>query len=178
MITQRGIPFARRVIVSVFLSLVTLSLSLQAGVVEERPNIVIILADDQGYGDIKALHSACPISTPNMDRLCAEGAVFTEAYSPSAFCAPSRYSLLTGRYTWRTYVKIGFPQHNFGSGPVPDPLPPYPTTERMTVQRMLAKLGYRPPCTPALRGISYSPFLLSTDASGACEVRHELILPN
>ena len=132
-----------RYIAAVLLAVLCGVLCAWAGVVEKRPNIVIILADDQGYGDIKALHSACPISTPNMDRLCAEGAVFTEAYSPSAFCAPSRYSLLTGRYTWRTYVKIGFPQHNFGSGPVPDPLPPYPTTERMTVQRMLAKLGYR-----------------------------------
>jgi len=110
-----------------------------------RPSVVVIIADDQGYGDIRALHPACAVETPNMDRLVAEGADLTEAYSASAFCTPSRYALLTGRYTWRTYAKIGFPQDplNFAPAPVPDPLPPYPSLERATLPRLLAELGYR-----------------------------------
>ena len=127
--------------------LIALSTLSSSVVTEEpnRPNVVVILADDQGYGDVQALNPDCGVATPNTDRLCAEGTVFREAYSGSAFCTPSRYSLLTGRYAWRTYAKIGFPQDplNFAPDPVPDPLPPFPSTERATIPKMLASLGYR-----------------------------------
>ena len=70
------------------------------------PNVVFILADDMGYGDIHALApKTCQIPTPELDRLAAGGMTFTEAHSGSAVCTPTRYGLLTGRYAWRTRLK-------------------------------------------------------------------------
>ena len=74
---------------------------------ESRPNIVIILADDMGYGDIQAYNSSSRIPTPHLDKLAADGMRFTDAHSPSAVCTPTRYGLLTGRYAWRTRLKSG-----------------------------------------------------------------------
>ena len=71
------------------------------------PNVVLILADDLGYGDVHALNPESDLPTPNLDRLAAEGMVFTDAHSPSAVCTPTRYGLLTGRYCWRTALKSG-----------------------------------------------------------------------
>jgi len=71
------------------------------------PNIVYILADDLGYGDVQALNPEGKIPTPNLDRLASEGRVFTNAHTPSAVCTPTRYGLLTGRYPWRTRLKDG-----------------------------------------------------------------------
>ena len=65
-----------------------------------KPNIVLILADDLGYGDL-GCYGATKIKTPNMDRLAAEGLRFTQGYAPSSTCTPSRFSLLTGEYAWR-----------------------------------------------------------------------------
>ena len=65
-----------------------------------RPNIVVILADDLGYGDL-GCYGATAIKTPNIDQLAAGGRRFTRGYAPSATCTPSRYSLLTGEYAWR-----------------------------------------------------------------------------
>lgn len=65
-----------------------------------RPNIIVILMDDLGYGDTSA-YGATTIQTPNMDRLAAEGVRFTQGYATSATCTPSRYALLTGRYPWK-----------------------------------------------------------------------------
>src|SRR5689334_23480143 len=65
-----------------------------------RPNIIVILADDLGYGDL-GCYGATKVKTPNVDRLAGEGVRFTDAYSTSATCTPSRYSLLTGQYAWR-----------------------------------------------------------------------------
>ncbi len=67
----------------------------------ERPNIVLILADDMGYGDLSCLNDASGIDTPHMDRLAAEGMAFTDAHASSSVCTPSRYGILTGRYAWR-----------------------------------------------------------------------------
>jgi len=72
-----------------------------------RPNIVIILADDLGYGDPSCYNQASLIATPNIDRLAAEGMRFTDAHSPSAVCTPTRYGILTGRYCWRSRLKKG-----------------------------------------------------------------------
>ncbi len=72
-----------------------------------RPNILYILADDLGYGDVRALNPAGKIATPNLDRLAAAGMIFTEAHSSSAVCTPTRYGLLTGRYNWRSRLKNG-----------------------------------------------------------------------
>ncbi len=73
----------------------------------ENPNIIIILADDMGYGDLKAFNSASEIPTPNLNKLSQEGVMFTDAHTPSSICTPTRYALLTGRYCWRSSLKRG-----------------------------------------------------------------------
>lgn len=98
------------------------------------PSIVLILADDLGYGDVSALATDSALATPNIDRLAEEGALFSDAHSPSAVCTPTRYGLLTGRYAWRTRLKSGV----LGgySKPLLEP-------ERSTVASRLAAAGYR-----------------------------------
>lgn len=71
------------------------------------PNIIYILADDLGYGDLKSLNPKSKIPTPNMDRLVAAGVHFTDAHSNSAVCTPTRYGILTGRYAFRSSLKEG-----------------------------------------------------------------------
>jgi arylsulfatase A len=97
-----------------------------------HPNIVFIMADDMGYGDL-GCYGATKIPTPNMDRVAAEGMRFTDAHSSSAVCTPSRYSVLTGRYCWRSsrkaFVGGGF------SLPLIDPA-------RLTVASLLKANGY------------------------------------
>ncbi|MDO6721362.1 arylsulfatase [Psychrosphaera sp. 1_MG-2023] len=72
-----------------------------------KPNIVIIFADDMGFGDIQSYNTDSLVPTPNLNALASEGMKFTDAHSSSAVCTPSRYSLLTGRYAWRTALKKG-----------------------------------------------------------------------
>jgi len=74
---------------------------------DELPNIVLILADDMGSGDIQAYNPDSKIPTPYLNRMASEGIRFTDAHSPSAVCTPTRYGLLTGRYSWRTRLKKG-----------------------------------------------------------------------
>jgi len=69
------------------------------------PNIVVILADDLGVGDIQAHYPTNKIPTPYLDKLAREGITFTDAHSPSAVCSPTRYGFLTGRYCWRTRMQ-------------------------------------------------------------------------
>ena len=78
-------------------------MSLHAQGTPSRPNIIFILADDLGYGDLSS-YGATAIQTPNIDRLAEEGVLFTDAHSPSSVCTPTRYGLLTGRYCWRTWL--------------------------------------------------------------------------
>ena len=78
-----------------------------ASVAEMRPNIVIILADDLGYGDVHCYNAQSKIPTLNLDRLAAEGSRFTDAHAPDAICTPSRYGLLTGRCAFRSRLKSG-----------------------------------------------------------------------
>jgi len=75
--------------------------------ISSRPNIVIILADDMGIGDPGCYNKDSKVETPNIDKLANEGMKFTDAHSASAVCTPTRYSLLTGRYSWRTRLKRG-----------------------------------------------------------------------
>ena len=102
-----------------------------------RPNIVYILADDLGYGDVGCYNPASKIPTPNIDRLAREGMRFTDAHSPSAVCTPTRYALLTGRYAWRTRL-----QRNV-IGPFSQPLI---AESRLTVPQMLREQGYATAC--------------------------------
>lgn len=73
----------------------------------ELPNVVVILADDLGSGDVQALNPESKIPTPNLNALAASGMTFHDAHSPSAVCTPTRYGLLTGRYCWRSRMKKG-----------------------------------------------------------------------
>ena len=70
-----------------------------------KPNIIYILADDMGYGDISCLNEKAGFQTPELDRLCRESMRFSDAHASSAVCTPSRYSILTGRYCWRSMLK-------------------------------------------------------------------------
>ena len=76
-------------------------------VAADKPNIVFILADDLGYGDVKCNNPAGKIPTPNLDRLAQNGMRFTDAHAPSSVCTPTRYAVLTGRYAWRTRLTTG-----------------------------------------------------------------------
>ncbi|NNE91692.1 MAG: arylsulfatase [Verrucomicrobiales bacterium] len=100
---------------------------------DDRPNIVFILADDMGYGDVQALNPDSKIPTPHLDRLAGEGMTFTDAHSPSAVCTPTRYATLTGRYTWRSKMKTGV-LNGYGR-PLIEP-------ERPTVASHLKSAGY------------------------------------
>ena len=100
---------------------------------QQRPNIVYFLTDDLGYGDVSCLNPHGKIPTPNVDRLAAEGVTFTDAHSTSAVCSPSRYSVLTGRYNWRSTLQ-SFIVRQYG-----DPLI---DKDRLTVAGMLREAGY------------------------------------
>jgi len=78
----------------------TLLVGVKANAVATKPNVVLILADDLGYGDL-GCYGATKIQTPNLDRIAREGTRFTHAYTPGSVCSPTRYSLLSGHYFWR-----------------------------------------------------------------------------
>ena len=115
-----------------FLFFLTVTASLQA-VAADRPNIVFILADDLGYGDVQALNPESKIPTPNLNRLAKEGMTFTDAHSPSAVCTPTRYATLTGRYCWRSRLKSGV-LNGYGT--------PLIERDRPTVASHLQEHGY------------------------------------
>ena len=98
-----------------------------------HPNIVVIYADDLGYGDVGCYDARCRIPTPNMDALAERGVRFTDAHAASAICSPSRYALMTGRYPWRTGKWRG----NVDPG-----AQPWIEPDRWTLASMLASLGY------------------------------------
>lgn len=79
----------------------------QQGNSEKLPNVIYILADDLGYGDIGAFNPEGKIQTPYIDKLAKDGMKFTDAHSPSAVCTPTRYGIMTGRYSWRGPLKLG-----------------------------------------------------------------------
>ena len=100
---------------------------------EPKPNIIIILADDLGSGDMSCA-GATTIQTPNLDRLASEGVRFTQGYSPSATCTPSRYSMLTGEYAWRQKAKV----NTILDGDAPLCIEP----GRLTLPELLRQDGY------------------------------------
>lgn len=100
-----------------------------------KPNIVILYADDMGYGDLGANNPASKIPTPNLDRLAAQGMRFTDAHSSSGVCTPSRYAMLTGRFHWRKFHGIV----NSFEKPVID-------AAELTMPEMLKQHGYRTAC--------------------------------
>lgn len=82
-----------------------LYVSLSISALASHPNIVYIFADDMGVGDVSCLNSEAKLHTPNLDKLAAGGAIFTDAHTSSSVCTPTRYGLLTGRYSWRSELK-------------------------------------------------------------------------
>lgn len=103
----------------------------------EKPNIIVILADDMGYGDVSAYNPDSKIPTPNIDRLAKEGRRFTDCHTSSGVCTPTRYSLLTGRYHWRTRLQSGV----LGGFSLP-----LITPERVTVAGLLGERDYHRAC--------------------------------
>ena len=97
------------------------------------PNIVLVLADDLGYGDPGCYNPGSKIPMPAVDRMAARGVRFTDAHSPSAVCTPTRYGILTGRYCWRTWLKRGV---------VGGYTPPLIEPDRMTTASLLKSRGY------------------------------------
>lgn len=104
---------------------------LAAQVATDRPNVLILYADDLGYGDLRCYNRESKIPTPHLDRLSRQGLRFTQGYSSSGVCSASRYALLTGRYHWRDFYGI---VNSFG----PSVIPP----DRLTLPGMLRSQGY------------------------------------
>ncbi len=131
-------PISHSRYLTAFVTVLILTLSAFATAAElSRPNILLILCDDLGYGDVKCLNPDGKIATPNMDRLAREGMIFTDAHSSSAVCSPTRYGLMTGRYNWRTKLQSGVL-----GGLSPRLIEP----GRMTVASLLKQHGYRTAC--------------------------------
>lgn len=100
---------------------------------QEKPNIIYILADDLGYGDLSVYNKKSKIKTPHLDRLARQGMRFTDAHSPSSVCTPTRYSILTGRYPFRSQLPVGVLQGY--SRPLIE-------NDRITVAKLLKNNGY------------------------------------
>lgn len=104
----------------------------------DKPNIVYILADDLGYGDVHCLNpTRGKIATPNIDRLAGQGMIFTEAHGSSAVCTPTRYGILTGRYNWRSRLQRGV-LGAYGAALI--------SSDRLTVPGLLKQHGYATAC--------------------------------
>ncbi|WP_417444553.1 sulfatase family protein [Joostella sp.] len=104
---------------------------------KQKTNIVLILADDLGYGDLEVYNQNSKIPTPNLNTLAESGIRFTDAHSPSSVCTPTRYGILTGQYAWRTSLKKGvlWPWD-----------PPLIDPDRKTIPRVLKEKGYNTAC--------------------------------
>lgn len=103
----------------------------------EKPNVIVILADDLGYGDCSCLNAESKLKTDHIDSLAAEGMVFTDAHSGSAVCTPTRYGLLTGRYAWRTKLKAGV-TWGYSDALI--------RQDRLTLAEVFKKAGYHTAC--------------------------------
>lgn len=102
---------------------------------DQLPNIVLLYADDMGWGDLACQNPESKIATPNLDRLAREGTRFTDAHSSSGVCTPSRYAMLLGRYHWRKFHGI---VNSFDQSVIDD--------ERTTLAELLQTRGYRTAC--------------------------------
>ena len=134
---QRTVFKSVVVIGSFFLMSVCPNILLAASKAESHPNIVFILADDMGIDSVNALNQKSGIATPCLNKLMTEGMTFTDAHSGSAVCSPTRYGILTGRYSWRTRMKKGI---------VGKWKRPLIDEDRLTVGKMLQQCGYHTAC--------------------------------
>lgn len=105
--------------------------------IQEYPDIILILADDLGYGDPMCYNADSKIPTPSIDRLALEGVRYTDAHTPSSVCTPTRYGVLTGRYAWRTALKKSV-LWSWDR--------PLIAEERLTLPAMLKPMGYQTAC--------------------------------
>ena len=123
---------------TLFLSCLAASVSANLAAQDKKhPNIIFIMADDLGYGDLSCLNSKGKIKTPNLDKMATEGVVFYDAHSSSAVSTPTRYGVLTGRYNWRSTLKKGVLSWYDT---------PLITSERTTMASMLRSRGYNTAC--------------------------------
>ena len=116
----------------------TVTLMAAACAIAAQPNVVYILADDMGPGDVMAYNTDCRFPTPHLDRMAAEGMKFMDAHSSSGVCTPTRYGILTGRYSWRTSTL----KNGVTGGHSPHLIDP----NRETVASFLKKHGYATAC--------------------------------
>lgn len=100
---------------------------------QKQPNIIFILADDMGYGDVSYFDNNSKLKTENLDRMAQEGVVFTDAHSSSSVSTPTRYGILTGRYNWRSTLKNNV-LYGYDKALIP--------ADRETMASMLRKNGY------------------------------------
>ncbi|MEQ9408572.1 MAG: arylsulfatase [Fuerstiella sp.] len=104
-----------------------------AAQIRDSPNVILIMADDLGLGDISPTNADCQIKTPNLQKLADEGITFLDAHTPSSVCTPTRYGLLTGRYNWRSRLDKGVL-----SGTSEHLIP----ADRPTLGHLMKKAGY------------------------------------
>lgn len=122
------------IIISLVLTLMVCSIFHHPSIAQnKKPNIIYILTDDLGYGDVKVYNNEGKINTPNIDKLARQGMRFTDAHSPSGVCTPTRYSIMTGRYPWRSQRPVGV--LNGFSRPLME-------NDRATVASLLKENGY------------------------------------
>ena len=126
---------SRPIAITQLIALILFSVVSRDARADDKPNIVLIFADDLGYGDL-GCYGATKVQTPNIDRLAAEGRRFTDAHPVSAVCTPSRYAVLTGEYPLRANGGKGI----WGPAPVNSPL--LVDTEKVTIVDVLKDSGY------------------------------------
>jgi arylsulfatase A len=134
---KKQIPGFPKIVVTLSICIACMALAFRPDTQNQKPakkpNIVVILADDMGSGDIKAFNPQSKIPTPNLDKLVRGGIKFTDAHSGSAVCTPTRYGLVTGRYAFRSSLKKGV---------LGGYSPPLIEANRFTVADLLKKAGY------------------------------------
>ena len=158
-----------KLILTTLLSVCLLPCAGAEEITAQKPNIIVILADDLGYGDVQCYNpQRGKIPTPNIDKLAAQGMRFTDGHSSSGVCSPSRYTLLTGRYHWRTRLQAGI------VGQYEEPLI---AADRLTIAGLAKQQGYRTaaigkwhlgwewPMLPEQKKLA-SPRVASGDAAG------------
>jgi arylsulfatase A-like enzyme len=148
------------------LGIILLCASGLLGPAENLPNVVLVLLDDVGYGDLKVYNEASKIPLPNIETLAERGMVFTDAHSPAAICSPTRYSVMTGNYPWRGRRLWGIQTYNEASMVL---------EEQRTIGHVMKNAGYRSAMIGKyhLGGYFYrrwtrseSEFFLSSDFAG------------
>jgi len=123
-------------LLAIGMALTSCAIDSTAGQGVSRPNIILILADDIGYGDL-GCYGATKVKTPNVDGMAAEGVRFTDAYAPASVCTPTRYSILTGEYAWRSRA---------GRVVLDGDAPLCISTNKFTLPAMLQRVGYQTAC--------------------------------